>query len=146
MKKLLLTAVAAFTVFAAAGCSTQSNPDELTYRDATYRGAFYDGSVEVEFTLKDNKFETIKFRNLTYKGTNYQAEDADPKIKAVGEQYLALGEYLIGKDVSEIEALYTPADIAKDADTFTAATIRSGKVISAFNDGLNRGAYALPKE
>lgn len=146
MKKLLTIALLA-GVLVTTGCSsTTSNPDELVYRDASYRGTFYDGSVEVDFTLKDNKFESIKFRKLAYKGVDYQAEDAADSIKGIAGQYTALIDHLVGKDVSEVEALYTPADIAEDADSFSAATIRSGKVISAINDALNRGAYSLPKE
>ena len=66
--------------------------------------------------------------------------------EGVTEQYNDLAAYLVGKDVSALQDLYFPANITKDADTFTAATLRSSKLISAINDGLNRGLYALPKE
>lgn len=70
-------------------------------------------------------------------------ENEDAAIQAVGQQYLALGEYLVGKDYSAVKDLYTPANVASDVDGFTAATLRSSKLISAIFDGLNRGPYKL---
>lgn len=114
-----------------------------TYQDGTYRGAYLDSDqVQVEFTLKDNKFESIKLRTLAYKGMDYlKSEDAT--VQAVGGQYSQCIDYLAGKDVSAIMELYDPSTIASDVDGFTGATIRSSKLISAIFDGLNRGVYKL---
>lgn len=73
---------------------------------------------------------------------NYK-ENENAAIRAVGQQYLDLGEYLVGKDFSTVRDLYAPANITSDVDGFTGATVRSSKIISAINDALIRGAYKL---
>lgn len=119
-----------------------------SYEDGTYRGIFqYKGEQQValEFTLKNNVIETIKYRLLAYKGVNYLSADAPEKAKALKSQYEALIKYLVGKPLSEVATLYTPEKIAKDitieADALTGATLRSGKVTSAIHDALNKGIY-----
>ena len=114
-----------------------------TYQDGTYRGAYLDSNqVQVEFTLKDNKFESIKLRTLGYKGTDYlKSEDA--AVQGIAKQFTECADYLVGKDISAVMELYTPANVASDVDGFTAATLRSSKLISAIFDGLNRGVYKL---
>lgn len=121
--------------------TTQFTPG--TYQDGTYRGGYLDNTqVQVEFTLKDNKFESIKLRTLGYRGMDYlKSEDAT--IQAVGGQYSQCIEYLAGKEVAAIMDLYDPTGIASDVDGFSGATIRSSKLISAIFDGLNRGVYKL---
>lgn len=116
-----------------------------SYEDGTYRGVFqYKGEqqVSLEFTLKNNVIETIKYRLLAYKGVNYLSADAPEKAKALKSQYEALIKYLVGKPLSEVATLYTPEKIAKDitieADALTGATLRSGKVTSAIHDALNK--------
>lgn len=130
---------------------------ETTYTNGTYRGGYLDGSVEVELSLKDNVVESIKFRKLQYKDTDFLAEDSTEMTKALASQYKALIDYLVGKNISELDALYYPGNIAQDIDglasasakegevidVVTGATVRSGKIISAINDALNRGAYKL---
>lgn len=117
----------------------------VTYKDGTYRGAFYDASVVVEISLKDNKVESAKFRTLKYKEEDYlKTEDAT--LVALKGQYEDVLNYIVGKDITTVvDELYTPENITKDIDGFTAATVRSGKIISAINDALNRGVYSLPK-
>ena len=114
-----------------------------TYQDGTYRGAYLDSiQVQVEFVLKGNKFESIKLHSLGYKGADYlKSEDA--AMQGITKQYKECADYLVGKDVSAILDLYNPADIASDVDAFTAATLRSSKLISAIFDALNRGVYKL---
>ena len=114
-----------------------------TYQDGTYRGAYLDSNqVQVEFALKDNKFDSFKLRTLGYKGSDYlKSEDA--AMKGIAQQFTECADYLVGKDVSAVKDLYTPANVASDVDGFTAATIRSAKIISALNDALTRGAYKL---
>ena len=134
---LVLALMAGCMAFAAFGESQETIPDGI------YRGGFTDPKqVEVEFEIKDNTFVSFKFRALGFRDMSYiKTEDA--AIQAVGQQYLALGEYLVGKDFSAVRDLYTPGNIASDVDGFTAATIRSSKVISAINDAVARKPYKL---
>jgi uncharacterized protein with FMN-binding domain len=126
------------------------NVNVTRYEDGTYRGGFVDGGkqqVGVEFKLKNNVVTDISFRTLLYGNTDYRAEKTDPKILAYTEQYNELISYLKGKDIrSALEDIYKPAAIASDktigVDSLTGATLRSGKVVSAIKDGLNRGVYS----
>lgn len=116
------------------------------YEDGTYRGSYVDGDVNqvsIEFVLKDQKFESIKYRALTYKGQNYLDEGATGVVKAVRDQFQQAADALIGKSISDIHILYKPGDVVDDIDTVTGATLRSGKLISALWDGLNRHPYKL---
>lgn len=116
-----------------------------TYKDGTYRGAFYDGSVVVELELKDNSVQSAKFRSLSYKDEDYLKSEDSTK-SALKEQYQALMDHIVGKEITAVvDELYTPGNIAADVDGLSASTIRAGKVISAINDALNRGVYSLPK-
>ena len=119
-----------------------SNVDySADYEDGTYRGAFITPSdVEIEFVLKDNTFESIKYRALGFKGSNYLKSEDKNEIALTG-QYQALLDYLSGKKLSDVYALYSPGEIVQDVDGFAGATIRSSKVISAINDALVRGVY-----
>lgn len=117
------------------------------YENGTYRGSYVDGDVNqisIEFVLKDQKFESIKYRALSYKGENYLDEAATGAVKAIREQYQQAADALIGKPISDINILYKPDDVVKDVDTVTGATLRTGKLISALWDGLNRHPYKLP--
>lgn len=117
------------------------------YENGTYRGSYVDGDVNqisIEFVLKDQKFESIKYRALSYKGENYLDEAATGVVKAIREQYQQAADALISKTISDINILYKPADVVKDVDTVTGATLRTGKLISALWDGLNRHPYKLP--
>ena len=144
MKKflaLILAALILSTCMAFASFGDQA--EETVIPDGIYRGSFTDPKqVEVEFEIKDNTFVQFKFRSLTFKEMNYLKND-DAKIQAVGQQYVDLGNYLVGKDFSALKDLYTPGNIASDVDGFTAATVRSSKVISAINDAVARKPYKL---
>lgn len=116
--------------------------------DGTYRGSYVDGDINqisIEFVIKDNKFESIKYRALAYKGENYLDDNATGVLKAVKEQYQQASDYLVGKNISAIKDLYKPASMVKDVDTVTGATLRSNKLISAIWDGINRHPYKLPE-
>ena len=144
MRKLALVLALTAALSAFAGCTTGGGAAPK-YMDGTYRGAYFNPEdVEVEFVMKDGKFESIKYRQLGYKGESYLKSE-DPVMKGVTEQYQALADHLVGKEPSALMDLYKPENIAKDTDTFTAATMRAGKMITAVQDGLNRGPYALPK-
>lgn len=122
-----------------------------TYSDGVYRGIFIDGAemqVNVDFELKDNKVVTAKYRYLFYKGIDYRKEAVDAKIMEMNKQYGELLTYLVGKDIrTAVKDLYVPGNIVKNTniDGVTGATLRSGKIVSAINDALNRGVYSLPK-
>lgn len=114
-----------------------------SYTDGTYRGAFTDPSqIEVEFTIKDNMFEEIKYRSLGYKGEDYLKTENEV-FMGITKQYQDLTQHLIGKEISAIKDLYQPEMVTKDTDAVTAATLRGSKLISALHDGLERGVYKL---
>lgn len=154
MKKIILLVAAATLTVGLVSCSggtdnaTLDNKDTtqvVTYKDGTYRGAFYDASVVVEISLKNNVVEAAKFRTLTYKEDDYLKTE-DTTLVGLKGQYEDVLNHIVGKDITTvIDELYAPENITKDIDGFTAATVRSGKVISAINDALNRGVYSLPK-
>lgn len=122
-----------------------------TYSDGVYRGIFIDGAemqVNVDFELKANVVVAAKYRHLFYKGVDYRKEATDAKVIELNKQYTELLNYLVGKDIrTALKELYVPGNIVKTSavDGVTGATLRSGKVISAINDALNRGVYSLPK-
>lgn len=117
-----------------------------TYENGTYRGSYVDGDINqisVEFVIKDNKYESLKYRALAYKGEDYLKEDATGVIKNIRDQYQQVADYLVGKEIKAVNDLYKPGEIAKDMDAVTGATLRSNKLISAIWDGLNRHPYKL---
>ena len=120
------------------------------YEDGTYRGSYVDGGyrqVGVEFKLENNIVTSFSLKHLEYKGINYTTEKEKQTIIGLREQYDQLAKYLIGKDISEsLVNLHKPGEIVTNkVDTFTGATLRSGKIISATQDALNRGVYSYPK-
>lgn len=121
-------------------------PQTLTLADGTYRGYYNDGGIEqisVQFEVKDNKFTAIVFRGMNYKDGNYLAEEATDLQKAIAAQYQEAADYLIGKELTAMYELYTPEGIVGDVDVVTGATLRTSKLISAINDGINRSVYKL---
>ena len=134
-------------------------PAELKgmYPDGRYRGAFHDSGVQqvgIQFNLENNTLQDLSYRVLAYDGNNYQDPEHDDNawpaedLMALTEQYEQLLEYLEGRDISEIAALYNTETIVDDvegtgeiADTWTGATVRGTKIINAIRDGLNRGIY-----
>lgn len=118
----------------------------VSYKDGTYRGMFADRGdiqVAVQFALEDNIVKSVSFRQLYHGGKDYRIEKEDATLIGIRTQYEELVNHLIGKDLREhINDLYSPGDIVKtEVDALSGATIRSGKVISALRDGLNRGVY-----
>ena len=125
---------------------TTKLPAAQPYSDGTYRGSYMeDGGEQValEFTIKDNRFVEIGYRTLQYKGEDYLGEGASQAAKTIAAQFGALAEYLVGREISAVNDLYRPGEIAPDADAFSGATLRSPKVISAIWDGLGRHAYRI---
>lgn len=116
------------------------------YPDGIYRGFYYDGGIEqiaIQFELKDDVFTSLIYRGVKYKDGDYMSEDASDAQKAILHQYRQLSDYLIGKNVSAIDDLYSPYDIVEDLDAVTTATMKAGKLISALWDGLNRHPYKI---
>lgn len=148
MKKLLLIIIGV-ALLTLTGCSTtseQPTETEISYEDGTYRGIFADGGefqVGVQFKLNNNIVESVSFRQLAYKGVDF-LESEDPLYIGWAEQYTAAFEHLIGKDIRvSLEDLYNPKDLEiEDVDSFTGATIRANKILSAIRDALNRGVYS----
>ena len=121
-------------------------PEPETYADGVYRGTYMeDGGEQVadEFAIEDQRFVRAAYRTLQYAGEDYLAQDASPALQAVASQFQALLDYLVGKPIASVSALYRPGEIAPDVDAFSGATIRAPKVISAIWDGLGRHAYRL---
>ena len=116
------------------------------YPDGIYRGFYYDGGIEqiaIQFELENEVFTSLIYRGVKYKDGDYMSEDASDAQKAILHQYRQLSDYLIGKNVSAIDDLYSPYDIVEDLDAVTTATMKSGKLISALWDGLNRHPYKI---
>ncbi|AOY75291.1 stalk domain-containing protein [Clostridium formicaceticum] len=116
------------------------------YEDGTYRGMFADRGdiqVSVEFKLENNIVTDISFRQLYHGGKDYRTEKEDEVMIGLRGQYEQLIHHLVGKDIREsLHHLYEPGNVVtEDVDAFTGATLRSGKVISAVRDALNRGVY-----
>ncbi|HHY26463.1 MAG TPA: FMN-binding protein [Desulfitobacterium dehalogenans] len=110
------------------------------YTSGSYRG-YFEGQVTIWFDLENNIFKNVKYRALQHGGTNYlELKEGDPKYPVV-EQQNQLIAHLEGKPLSTLNDLYTPGNFVKDIDTYSGSTIRASKLISAINDGLNRGAY-----
>lgn len=139
MKRIILAALLLLGVSCALA-------EDAAYPDGIYRGFYYDGGIEqiaIQFELRGGVFDSIVYRGVKYKDGNYMSEDASDAQKATLRQYEQLADYLIGKDVSAIDALYSPYDIVDDVDAVTTATMQSSKLISALWDGLNRRPYKL---
>jgi len=129
------------------------------YPDGRYRGSFFDSGdyeVALQFHLEDNVFYNLSYRHLYWRGDDYlnpECEDNElfppSDLEVLAKQHEQLLEYLDGKDVTAIADLFAP-EIAVDdvdgeyVDTWTGATVRSAKVISALRDALNRGVYRHP--
>lgn len=147
MKRLLCLLLAALLLcFNGAFAEGNSIANSEVYPDGIYRGFYYDGGIEqiaIQFELKNGVFDSIVYRGVKYKDGDYLSDDASDVQKAILRQYRQLADYLLGKGVNAIEALYSPYDIVEDADAVTTATIQSSKLISALWDALNRRPYKL---
>ena len=116
------------------------------YEDGTYRGVFIDQhsiQVNVQFTLKNGVITEAEFRHL-YRDEDYRLGAEHEPYKSVIAQYQEALDHLVGKKLQRhLADLYRPAEIVTTrVDGYTAATIRSNKIISAIRDALNRGVYS----
>lgn len=151
-----LLAVTGFVTCAAA-CATKpasSASEEATrivplsaaagYADGVYRGFYNDSGIEqlsVQFELKNGCFATVQYDAINYKDGNYLSGDATKIQSEVASQYREAADYLIGKPASAILDLLEPTAVATDRDAVTSATLRTNKLASALQDGLNRGVF-----
>ena len=118
-----------------------------TYLDGRYRGVFSDRGamqVNIQFDLRDHHFHNLSFRHLSYRGVDYLTLEEHEELHAVMRQHRQAIEYLEGRPLSAMFDLYKPEDVVDDIDTFTSATLRGNKLISAIRDALNRGVYQWP--
>ncbi len=119
----------------------------LDYPDGTYRGVFIDRDqvqVNVEFRLENGIMTRASFRHL-YGGAKYRLGVREEPFRSVVQQYQEALDHLVGKHLTtHLADLYTPEDIiTTEVDGFSAATMRSSKILSAIQDALNRGPYSL---
>ncbi len=127
-----------------------------SYEDGTYRGFFADrGDIQVvvELKLENNHVTSINFRQLFHRTggvpIDYRTETENEMIIGLRKQHDQLINHLVGKDIRKsLSDLYDPGSIVTDTvlkengiDVFSGATLRSGKIISAIRDALNRGVY-----
>jgi uncharacterized protein with FMN-binding domain len=114
------------------------------YGDGDYIGAYNDGGIEqfsVEFSLQDGIFTQVRLNSVNYKDGDYLNPDATRIQSQVSSQYQEAAAYLVGKPVSAVADLLQQDLVTSDRDTVTAATLRTGKLVSALRDGLIRGPF-----
>ncbi|SFH83973.1 hypothetical protein SAMN05192551_103227 [Tindallia magadiensis] len=114
------------------------------YPDGRYRGVFSDGGTQqvgIQFYLEEGMFTDLSFRRLNYAGIDFMDIDEEEEMYPVLIQHEQVLEYLEGKSLETVFDLYEPGDFVEDIDTYTGATLRGNKVLSAIRDGLNRGIY-----
>ncbi len=144
-----LTLIAGISAIILAACTTMENTslsEFRSYPDATYRGGFMDeGSIQVnlQFTLEDGVVTAASFRHLVGAVPAYNMDTEEEPYRSVVAQYEEALQYLVGKPLRDhLRDLHDPARIVElEVDGYTAATIRSNKIISAVRDALNRGPY-----
>ena len=120
--------------------------EAMAYENGVYRGVFIDGDsvqVNVEFELKDGVVQEASFRHLR-RDDNYHLNAEEEPYRSVIRQYKEALDHLVGKDLeTHLKDLYEPETIVTtEVDGYTAATLRSNKIISAIRDALNRGVYS----
>lgn len=116
-----------------------------SYENGTYRGIYGDSGemqVSIQFALEDGVLKNLSFRHLAYRGTDYRRMEENDPFYGLLTQHQQVLEYLDGKPLETIFDLYVPGDFVEDVDTFSGATIRGNKILSAIRDGLNRGIYS----
>ena len=125
----------------------EARKEGLDFQDGTYRGIFHDRGypqVHVQLVVEDNKVTDWRWRHLWYRDLGDYLDGDDELRVGIRKQYDQVMDYLVGKDIRvALPDLYEPGefveDFEADVDTFTGATVRSNKVVSAVTDALNRG-------
>ena len=125
---------------------TSKLPEAAPYPDGMYTGTYSDDDGEqvvLVFIIKDNTIEEIHYMKLCYKDVDYMDENASDAVRKMAMQFQQLIDYLKGREISAVNDLYLPGNIAQDTDVSSAATLRAPKVISAIWDGLNKSRYII---
>ena len=109
--------------------------------------------MAVELKLENNHVTNINFRQLFHRTggvpIDYRTETENEIIIGLRKQHEQSIDHLVGKDIRKsLSDLYEPGSIVTDTvlkdngvDAYSGATLRSGKIISAVRDALNRGVY-----
>lgn len=149
MKSMLALTLLLMVPWMTGGCSRKAAVhQQRVHEDGIYRGVFIDGDaiqINVEFTLQDGVVQHASFRHLR-RDEDYHLHAIEEPYRSVIQQYQEALNHLIGKEIeTHLQDLYTPQKIVgTQVDGYTAATLRSNKIISAVRDGLNRGVYSYP--
>ena len=146
-RKYLRTLLAASSVLYLASCTEQNVATPSVPENGTYRGGFMDeGSIQVnlEFTLENGIVTEASFRHLVGADPAYHLGVEEEPRKSVVQQYHEALQHLVGKPLLEhLPELHHPENIVRtEVDGYSAATIRSNKIISSIRDALNRGVYS----
>ncbi len=122
------------------------NIEHYRHEDGTYRGSFIDRGliqVNVQFTLEDGVVTQAEFRHLVGIVPAYDWTTDQEPYRSVIRQYDEALQYLVGKRLADhLTDLYEPGPIVQtEVDGYSGATIRSGKILAAFRDALQKGVY-----
>ncbi len=142
----IASALAAFFVLGLGCQETGGVPEAARYQDGMYRGAFIDGDavqINVQFTLENGVVTEARFRHLR-RDDDYHLETEEEPYRSVVDQYRESLEYLIDKELSAhlIDLYHPERTVITEVDGYSAATLRSNKILSAIRDALNRGVYS----
>ncbi|MDW7671993.1 MAG: FMN-binding protein [Bacillota bacterium] len=122
------------------GVTTDIGP----YPDGRYRGVYSDGGnqqIGIQFNLENGNLTDLTFRYLYYANISFLDMAEDDPMYPILVQYEQALAHLEGQPLAVIFDLYEPGEFVEDIDTYTGATLRGNKLLSAIRDGLNRGIY-----
>lgn len=114
------------------------------YADGRYRGVYSDGGnqqIGVQFSLEDGNLADLTYRYLYYANMDMLVLEEGDDFYPITLQYEQALQHLDGQPLEMIFDLYEPGEFVEDIDTYTGATLRANKLLSAIRDGLNRGIY-----
>lgn len=123
----------------------EPEPHVTRYPDGIYRGTYYDYSTEqlaVEFEMKNQQFEAIRFIGMRYRDGDYLNRNATQAQQAIVAQYQTAADFLLQKGVDSLTDLYKKPTIIPDVDAVTGATLKTSAVVSAIYDGLSRMPFS----
>ncbi len=147
MKTVSVLSFAALMLAVIYGCTQpQAGDHARAYENGTYRGVFIDGDsiqINVELRIEEDIVKAAAFRHLR-RDENYHLDTKEEPYISVVQQYQEALDHLVGKNINaNLSDLYNPENIVSThVDGYTAATLRSNKIISAVRDALNRGVYS----
>lgn len=145
MRRFILVGLLLLSACAQAAPESHVN---TPYPDGIYRGTYYDYSTEqlaVEFEMKNQRFESIRFIGMRYRDGDYLSRNATQAQQAIVAQYQTVADFLLRKGVDSLTNLYKEPTIIPDVDAVTGATLKTSAVVSAIYDGLSRMPYSWDK-